>query len=98
VPRQIPFDFAQGSLSPRWRVRAVFADDANEKVEMENWVSGLLNAECGNAECSLHSVPTVGMIFNSSTVLFSGSSTAFRTAIAIVSGDIIFFRGAFGQR
>src|SRR5712691_10341581 len=44
-----------------------------------------------------YSVPALGRIANSSTVLLAGSTSAFTTAVATVFGTIIFFRGASGQ-
>jgi hypothetical protein len=47
---------------------------------------------------SLYSVPALGKIVSSSTVLSVGTKSAFTTACATVFGDIIFFRGASGQK
>jgi len=47
---------------------------------------------------SLYKTPTVGRISRVSTVAFGGSRIALTTAAATVAGDIIFFRGASGQR
>src|SRR6266705_6900858 len=47
--------------------------------------------------CHYYSVPALGRIANSSTVLLAGSTSAFTTAVATVSGANIFFRGASGQ-
>jgi len=44
-----------------------------------------------------YSVPALGRMVNSSTVLSAGRFRAFTTASATVFGDIIFFRGASGQ-
>ncbi len=45
-----------------------------------------------------HNRPAVGRISRVSTVEFGGSRIALTTAAAMVAGDIIFFRGACGQK